>query len=397
MGALDEPSPRKIHDRAIPTMGGLAIFVSFFLGVGIADLSHFISVKNSLFAHIKIHHLLLGAFPLLLAGLADDKYRINFKLKLTAQIVMALIMLYFGYRVNGITNPFNGETIPLGFLGIPLTILWLVLIVNAIDFMDGIDGLSAGISLIAFVTIFIVSLYLQNAPAALLAAIAAGSVVGFLRYNFYPASIFMGDTGSLFLGFLLAVLSLASAQKSSTAVALAIPVTILGLPIIDAAVAVTRRWSSEWSASHSFLGRAFSWHKMFYADLDHIHHWILAKGFTKREAVIILYVVAAGFGISGFILTAARYQSIALLLLYMGAVFFIAFRKFPVSQTSLADRALEPTREKNRETAGTGVASQSKLEHQVKQRFDYALIWLAAFLLPLFIFLGFVIGENWMK
>ncbi|MBI3999147.1 MAG: undecaprenyl/decaprenyl-phosphate alpha-N-acetylglucosaminyl 1-phosphate transferase [Candidatus Omnitrophica bacterium] len=334
---MDVPDERKPHEHAIPTMGGIAMYVAFFAAILVANISYSFWMDEPLFQNFKIGHLFLGATPLVLAGMIDDRFHINYKWKLAVQIAVAISMIYSGYGIYGITNPFNGETVPLGFLSNVVTIFWFLFIINAINFMDGIDGLAAGVSLIALLTIFVVSIYLGHVPIAVLAIILAGAIIGFLRYNFYPASIFMGDTGSLFLGFLIAILSLHGAQKSSTAVALAIPIVILGLPILDAIGAVIRRWSSEWARSRTLPARVFSWRKVFYPDLGHIHHRLLAHGLTKPETVALLYLVAFGFGVMGFVLVAARYQQIAAILLYMGVVFFIAFRKFPVFRRLLTD------------------------------------------------------------
>lgn len=329
---VDLPSERKRHEHAIPTMGGLAIFVAFFGTLQIASVSRSIWTHEPLFPNFNVSHLFLGATPLTLTGMIDDRFHIHYRWKLVAQAIAAIAMIHFGYAIYGITNPFNGETVPLGFWSRGVTVLWFLFIINAINFMDGIDGLAAGVSLIASLTIFFVSTYLGKFEVATASVVLAGSIAGFLRYNFYPASIFMGDTGSLFLGFTIAFLSLQGAQKSSTVVALAIPIVILGLPILDVVLAIVRRWSSEWISSNSFVSRFFSWKKIFYPDLQHVHHRLLDIGLTKPQAVILLYLVAIGFGAAGLIMTAARYQHIALALLYMAVVFFLAFYKFPALQ-----------------------------------------------------------------
>lgn len=393
-GAMDVPSGRKSHERAVPTMGGLAMFFAFFTVLSFAVLGHALWFRHSPFLQFRLDHLFFGALPLTLIGILDDKRRINYKWKLAVQILTGLLMLRFGYRISGVTNPFTGETIALGFLSGPLTVLWFLFIINAINFMDGVDGLAAGVSLIALMTLFAVSLYLHNLQIALLSAILAGAIVGFFRYNFYPASVFMGDTGSLFLGFLIAFISLCGAQKSSTAVALAVPVVILGLPILDAIFAVARRWSSEWTHAKSFSERVFSWRRIFYPDLGHIHHRLLALGLTKPQAVVFLYLVALGFGLTGFALTAARYYQIALILLYMAVVFFIAFRKFPVTGQSLGvfEAPAPPGRpvfEQKRET--------SLWQGRKWTRFNRLIAWTAGVLLPIFIFAVFLAGKVFWK
>lgn len=311
---MDRPNERKPHEKAIPTMGGLAMCFAFFVTVMGANAIYKNWFGQILFPNFRPLYLALGSIPLIITGILDDQYRINYKWKLMVQFVVALIMIHFGYEIHGITNPFGGETVSLGMFSKPATIIWFLFIINAINFIDGIDGLAAGVSLIAVLTTFVVSFHLNNQEVALLTIILAGSILGFLRYNFYPATIFMGDTGSLFLGFLIASLSLRSAQKSSTAVALVTPIVILGLPILDAIAVVIRRWIS---------GR-----NVFYPDLEHVHHRLLKMGLSKPQAVILLYLIALIFGATGFALSAARYQFVALILLYTGVIFFIAFQKF---------------------------------------------------------------------
>ncbi len=343
---LDIPNQRKSHEKAIPSMGGLAIFTAFFCSLGAFDVfySIFWSARPA-FAELRSYHLFFVVLPLIITGVLDDKFRLNYKIKLSAQLVSVFLMIYFGYGIYGITNPINGQTVSLGFFSIPVTVFWFLFIINAVNLIDGIDGLAAGVSLIAVITIFVISLYLGNIQMAMIAAILSGSIVGFLRYNFSPASIFMGDTGSLFLGFMLAVLSMLGSQKSSTVVAITIPIAILGLPILDTVLAVIRRWSAEWMKARSFSERIFSWKKIFFADRGHIHHRLLDLGITKRRAVILLYLISIGFAMIGLILTAARYRYVALILLYMGIVFFVAFRKFPAvknQMTSFESNSEEP-------------------------------------------------------
>ncbi|MBI4398849.1 MAG: hypothetical protein HY586_06960, partial [Candidatus Omnitrophica bacterium] len=327
---MDIPSYRKSHERAIPSMGGLAIFFAFFVTVLIHLAAFPLVYPGQQVFHGHIFNFLLCSVPLVIVGILDDRYRVNYKIKFLIQIATALLMIGLGYQIYGITNPINGETILLGYYSIPVTVFWFLFIINAINFIDGIDGLAGGVSLIAVATIFLISLYLNNGEVAIVSAILAGSIVGFLRYNFHPASIFMGDTGSLFLGYMLATLSLQSSQKSSTVVAIVIPIAVLGLPILDAVLAVSRRLFSGLVGQGSFQEKLFAWKKIFIGDKQHIHHQLLATGISKKQVVVFLYLVALGFGMIGFVLTAARYQYIALILLYMGIILFIAFRKLTV-------------------------------------------------------------------
>ncbi|MDR3562529.1 MAG: MraY family glycosyltransferase [Negativicutes bacterium] len=296
-GALDAPDDRKVHTRPIPRMGGLAIYLAFIL-----------AVLASLHLNHEILGLLLGGTVILIVGVVDDLWQISPKVKLLGQIAAALVLVFFNIRIEWLTNPF-GEMIYLDYFSIPLTVLWVVSLTNTVNLIDGLDGLAAGVSTIASVTILLVALQQSFWIIAILTAALAGSALGFLQHNFNPAKIFMGDTGSMFLGYMLAAISILGAVKSAATIALFVPIVALGLPIMDTAFAIIRRYSS---------GRP-----IFKPDKGHLHHRLLEMGLTQKQAVLLMYVISGCLGLSAIALTEVNkgYGALIILLLLCGAFF----------------------------------------------------------------------------
>lgn len=293
-GALDAPDERKVHTQPIPRLGGLAIYAGFML-----------AVVASVHISRELLGILLGGTVVLLVGVVDDLKPLPAKLKLFGQIIAASVPLLFGVRIEWLTNPFGGM-IYLDYLSIPLTILWIVSLVNTINLIDGLDGLAAGVATIASITILLVAVGQNFWIVAILTAALAGSALGFLQHNFNPAKIFMGDTGSMFLGYMLAAVSALGTVKSAATIALVVPAVALGLPIMDTACAIIRRFNS---------GKP-----IFKPDKGHLHHRLLAMGWTQRQVVLLMYVITAGLGISAILLTEASLYSAALILLVLVAV-----------------------------------------------------------------------------
>lgn len=235
-------------------------------------------------------HLLMGMMAagwlLFLAGLVDDLYDLRPLAKLAAQCAAAVVAYGFGFRVEEIS--FAGATADLGHLALPLTLLWIVGVTNAFNLIDGLDGLATGIAVVALGSTFVVSLMLGHPAVATVCAALGGALLGFLRYNFRPARIFLGDSGSLFVGFMLAVLSVHGSTKSATAVLIAVPLLVLALPLLDTSLAIVRRW---------LRGKP-----VFGADERHLHHRLLAIGVTHVRAVVLLYVFAAALAAAGMVL-----------------------------------------------------------------------------------------------
>lgn len=275
IGAVDKPSARKVHHSSIPRTGGIAIYFGFLVAVlfGLLSLG---GLRGSMINPRPILGILLGGSIVLLLGLLDDVYRLKPWFKFLVQLLGAGVAIYFGVEISFISNPFNG-LVPLGYVAIPLTLLWVVGMTNAINLIDGLDGLAAGVTAISAGTLFFVALRTHQLGAALLMLALAGAALGFLRFNFNPASVFLGDSGSYFLGFILAAASIVGVFKTTLVVALIVPILILGVPIFDTSFAVIRRLRNKKNP--------------FAADNKHIHHLLLRAGLSQREAVFAIYVV----------------------------------------------------------------------------------------------------------
>ncbi len=284
--AIDKPCSRKVHSEPTPRWGGIAIALSVLLAV-FMSLVFFEDVRLHMHSRTQLNlmGLTLGGGLMLVLGMLDDRYDVPAKLKLAGQIVIAIIMIKFGIVISFLNIPFMGFTYLPAWISWPLTIFWIVGITNAINLLDGLDGLLAGVSVIISILFFIIALMTGQFTVALLMMALTGASLGFLRYNFNPASIFMGDSGSLFLGLMYASLSIIGALKVSTTVAILIPVFIMGLPIFDTSFAIIRRFTN---------GRP-----IFSADKEHVHHQLLARGYSVKQAVIYMYVICGTLGAIG--------------------------------------------------------------------------------------------------
>ncbi|GIO33192.1 MULTISPECIES: glycosyltransferase family 4 protein [Paenibacillus] len=295
IGAVDVPNARKVHTKIMPRLGGLAIFLAFMLSMFavlpfVAD--HF-STRDANF----IKAFLTGGSLIVLIGALDDRFELSAKVKLLGQIVAACIVVFgFGITVDFVNIPFNNSYSSLeSWIAIPLTIFWIVGVTNAINLIDGLDGLAAGVSGIAIGTILVMSLLMGNLTVALLCLLLLGAVVGFLFFNFHPAQIFMGDTGSLFLGFCLAMLSMLG-FKQIAIVSFITPLIIIGVPLSDTFFAIVRRWIQK--------------KPIFAPDKGHLHHCLREIGFSHRQSVLIVYGIAAFFGVLAVIQSsAAMYEA----------------------------------------------------------------------------------------
>ncbi len=275
LGAVDRPSRRKVHKNIIPRFGGLSIFISFMITV-IAALFLINQFRVHLVADeiLGLKGILFGGTLIVLLGLFDDLKGMPALVKLAGQIIASGIATYFGVSILFISTPFT-HILRLGIWAVPLTIVWMVSITNAINLIDGLDGLASGITAIAAGTLFIVAIKMGQMDSAILLAAIAGTSIGFLRFNFFPASIFLGDSGSLFFGFMLACASIIGVLKSTLVIALLIPIVILAIPIYDTATAIIRR---------AVKGRS-----IFEADKKHLHHRLLKAGFNQRQVVIMIF------------------------------------------------------------------------------------------------------------
>lgn len=271
--AIDVPKDeRRVHKKPIPLIGGLAIFYGFV-----------ISVLCFAVIDYELLGILIGSVIMVTVGVIDDKYDLSAKIKLVFQIIAAGVVVYFGVDINFIANPFANwfgpEYIEFGFWAIPLTMVWIIGVTNAVNLIDGLDGLAVGVSSIASVALLALTLVSQNLNAAIVTAALAGAGFGFLPYNFNPAKIFMGDTGSTFLGFVLACISIQGVMKTSALISFALPILILGLPIFDTFFAILRRL---------LTGKS-----IMSPDRGHLHHRLLDMGFSQKQTVAILYTLTS--------------------------------------------------------------------------------------------------------
>src|SRR5665647_2334674 len=264
LGVVDTPGGRRLNLRPVPRLGGLALF----LGIFVPSLA-FLPLGR------ETRGLLLGAAIAVTVGAIDDFRGLRWWEKLSGQLVAAAVPTWFGIWVDRFTFPFVGiHTVP-AWLGVPLTILWIVAIMNMVNFLDGLDGLAAGVAGIAALTFAVIALSLAKPDAAIMSAIVFGACVGFLRHNFYPARIFMGDSGALLLGFVLAALSVQGLLKTAATVALLFPLLVLAVPIVDTTFVVARR------LRHG--------QKVFEGDQAHLHHRFLRRGFSQPRAALTIW------------------------------------------------------------------------------------------------------------
>jgi UDP-GlcNAc:undecaprenyl-phosphate GlcNAc-1-phosphate transferase len=287
-GAVDHPDVnRKLHAAPVPKLGGIAIVSTFYLVVfGILPLW---DAPAAAAATDLAGRLFFPAILILLLGIADDLWGVKPWMKVAVQIVAALMICWYpDLRIAKMSNPFGITIFGVGILSIPFTIAWIVLITNAFNIVDGVDGLASGVAVIATACLFLAAVDRPELYIPLLVAPLGGALVGFLKYNFAPASIFLGDSGSMSVGFLIAVLSVAAETKSSTAIAVAAPLLSLALPLTETAVSMLRRF---------LRGQPF-WE----ADSAHIHHQLLKRGLSARRAALLLYGGSALFGVASLLM-----------------------------------------------------------------------------------------------
>lgn len=287
INAVDVPTKRSSHTEPMPTLGGLAIVLSFLFGV-------LILAPDSPY-HFPI---LTGALVIVISGFLDDLYNFTPRAKLLFQVVAAsLVVFWGGLTLDFINLPFGGM-LEFGWLSIIITILWIVGITNAVNLIDGLDGLAAGISLIALFTIVVMAVFIGNVYVLTMAVILLWSVAGFLPYNFVPAKIFMGDTGALFLGYMISVLALLG-FKNVAIITLIVPIFIMAVPILDTLVAIVRRLVNKQSISSP--------------DSSHLHHRLIKIGLSKRQAVLFIYSLGAMFSLAAILLSMAPVWGVVLI------------------------------------------------------------------------------------
>ena len=323
VGAIDKPDERKIHIRPIPRLGGAAVFLAFTVALAVQ-----IAVRPELQTSwivqregITFYAALLIMF---LLGLWDDIRTLKPLEKLLVQILLSSLVYVAGFRVSLVPNSVIGDLTQIGVIDFLVTTLWIVGVTNAINLIDGLDGLASGVSTIALMTIFAVSLINHDPGTAVVALVLAGGLVGFLRYNFYPAKIFLGDCGSLFIGFSLAVLSLQSSRQGGSDSVLAIPLLVLGVPIVDTLLAMVRRFLKSFLPRQQGVGSLLSTLKsIFSPDRSHVHHRLIARGFSHMRAVLLLYLVSLGLGASAIVIRLSRTDNSPLILLVVSMALIV--------------------------------------------------------------------------
>ena len=305
IGAVDVPrDSRRMHDHPIPRLGGLAIFLGFLVSVlAYAEID------------IEMQGILIGAVIIVVLGIADDIHSLPAKFKFVVQIIAALCAALHGVAIEVINNPnifSDNEYWVLGGWGIPISVIWIVAITNAVNFIDGLDGLADGISTIGALTMLILALILGEHEISLVCGALVGACVGFLPYNLNPARIFMGDTGSTFLGFILACVSIQGLFKYYAVISFLVPFIILGLPIFDTASAIIRRLLKGQSP--------------MVADRSHIHHKLIDMGLNQKQAVSTLYIVSGVLGLSAVLLATSGGAKTALFILALVICAVVAVR-----------------------------------------------------------------------
>lgn len=303
MGVISIPKDnRRVHKKPIPLLGGLSIYIAFLITI--------ILKKGNITTWE--WGVVLGATIIVIGGFLDDKYEIKPWQKILFQVAAACCLIGFGVRIKILTNPFykiNPYIDVNLWISIPFTIIWVIGITNALNLIDGLDGLAAGVAFISTITIFIVAILNGRQEAVYMTGILSGAILGFLPYNFNPASIFMGDTGSQLLGFLLAAISMEGAIKSAAAFSIAVPILALGLPIYDTLFAIIRR---------KINGKP-----IMQADKGHLHHRLLDMGLSQKQAVIIMYLISAvlgGIAILAMEVTKASYILLAMVMIILVAL-----------------------------------------------------------------------------
>ena len=305
IGAIDVPKDsRRMHKKPVPRLGGLAIFLGFMVSI-------------LLFVHIdhQMKGILLGAVIIVVLGVVDDMTPLRAKFKFLVQICAALVAVYHGVVIEILTNPNVFSDAPywsLGWMKYPVTVLWIVGVTNAVNLIDGLDGLASGVSTISAMTMLVIAILVSEQQVAIVMAALAGACLGFMPYNKNPAKMFMGDTGSTFLGYILATLSITGLFKMYAIISFAVPFLILGIPIFD--------------ISFAFLRRIAHGQNPMKADRGHFHHRLIDMGFSQKQAVAIAYMLTGILGLAAVLLTSSGELKALILIAAIFIVSAIGFK-----------------------------------------------------------------------
>jgi len=308
IGAIDVPKDaRRVHKNPIPRLGGLAIFIGFVLSV-----LFFVEIT------VQIRGVLIGSVIIVILGVIDDIISLRAYIKLIVQIIAALVAIYHGILIEIFSNPLvfsEAEFVFMGILSIPVTIVWIVGITNSVNLIDGLDGLAVGVSTISSIVMLVIALMVSDPNVALIMAALAGACIGFLPYNFNPAKIFMGDTGALLLGYVLATVSILGLFKFYAVVSFAAPFLVLAVPLFD--------------TSFAFLRRLAKGKNPMSPDRGHFHHRLIDIGLSQKQAVVILYAVSGLLGLVAVVITTSsemRALILVIAVLVAAAIVFFVFK-----------------------------------------------------------------------
>jgi UDP-GlcNAc:undecaprenyl-phosphate/decaprenyl-phosphate GlcNAc-1-phosphate transferase len=287
-GLVDRGGARKVHATEVPRLGGIGLFAGIaaaiaaqYLGEVFGGWTPVLTVADG-----PLWGTLAGLVLIFAVGIVDDVRGLSPGAKLAGQLLAASLPIALGLRVEFVGNPIDGGLFQLGLLSYPVTALWIIGFANVINLIDGLDGLAAGISAIAAISFLVLAVQMNQLVAAVMSAALIGACASFLRYNFNPASIIMGDSGALMLGFLLACMSLQGVMKSVAAITLVVPLLVIGVPVFDTASAIVRRWRHRRPIQE--------------ADNGHIHHRLLHRGFNQRQTVLIIYAWSVTLAVGGY-------------------------------------------------------------------------------------------------
>ncbi len=303
VGAIDVPKDgRRMHDHPIPRMGGLAMFLGFVL-------------STLLFGEVdrQIRGMLLGCVVICFTGALDDIHPLQWWVKLLLQLAAAAIAVLHGIEIHVFTNPIlfqESEWLVLDWLSLPITLLWIVLVTNSVNLIDGLDGLAVGVSAIGSVTMLVIALLVSEGNVAVVMAALAGACIGFMPYNLNPAKIFAGDTGALLLGYVLSTMSVIGLFKTYAIVSFILPFLVLALPLFDTCFAIIRR---------TLRGQS-----PFHADRGHVHHRLIDMGLNQKQAVAVLYCISSVFGLAAVVLTTSGEMKALILVLSFVIIGIIA-------------------------------------------------------------------------
>jgi len=312
LDVVDRPKEaRKVHSRVMPYLGGVPFYLTF-LGTILFVEAYYPEYSQPTFFPMCVVGTLI-----VLMGLYDDIRDMSSVKKLIVELILLAGLYFYGFQTTEITSPWGG-TVSVGWIAVIITPLWIAGVINAVNFCDGLDGLAGGLVFICAASVFAIAYKNGQQSSCLIMACLMGSTLGFLRYNFHPATIFMGDTGALFLGFILGATTLVERQKGATTIALAVPMVVMAVPILDTLLSFYRR-----------LMRARQG-KFFTPDRHHLHHRLLDLGLTQRQVVLAMYYVSASMGLMAFILSVvpSEYSFLMLILAAMCVLFGVVTLRF---------------------------------------------------------------------